>query len=121
MAVLPLLEIVIRKFYASGIPGSATWVQHLALWVGFLGAAIAARKGELLSLSAGGSFLTGKWKTISGVFTGGVGVAVCAVLARGSLELVLVEREGGRALALGLPVWVAEAIMPLGFTVIDRY
>ena len=118
MALLPLLEIVIRKFYASGIPGSATWVQHLALWVGFLGAAIAARKGELLSLSTGGTFLKGKWKTPSDVFTAGVGVAVCAVLARGSLELVLVEREGGRELALGVPVWVAEAIMPIGFTVI---
>jgi tripartite ATP-independent transporter DctM subunit len=118
MALLPLLEIVIRKFYASGIPGSATWVQHLALWVGFLGAAIAARKGELLSLSAGGSFFKGKWKTASEVFTAGVGVAVCAVLAKGSLELVLVEREGGRELALSLPVWVAEAIMPIGFTII---
>ena len=118
MALLPLLEIVIRKFYASGIPGSATWVQHLALWVGFLGAAIATRKGEMLSLTAGSALLKDKWKNAADVFTTGVGFAVCAVLAKGSLVLVLVEREGGRDLALGLPVWVAQTIMPIGFSVI---
>ncbi len=118
MALLPLLEIVIRKFYTSGIPGSATWVQHLALWVGFLGAAIAARKGEMLSLTAGGTLLRNKWKTAAEIFTAGVGFAVCAVLAKGSLELVLVEREGGRELALGVPVWFAEVIMPVAFAVI---
>ena len=118
MALLPLLEIVIRKFYASGIPGSATWVQHLALWVGFLGAAIAARKGEMLSLTAGSALLKDKWKTAAEIFTAGVGFAVCAVLAKGSLVLVLVEREGGRDLALGVPVWFAEVIMPVAFAVI---
>ena len=51
MALLPLSEVAVRKFYPSGIPGSTIWVQHLALWVGFLGAAIAARRGELLSLT----------------------------------------------------------------------
>jgi len=118
MALLPLLEIVIRRFHAGGIPGSATWVQHLALWVGFLGAAIAARKGEMLSLTAGTSFLKGMWKTTAEVFTAGVGMAVCAVLGKGSLELAMVEREGGRELALGLPVWVAQIIMPVAFMVI---
>ncbi len=118
MAVLPLLEIVVRKFYLSGIPGSTTWVQHSALWIGFLGAAIAARKGELLSLTAGTAILSGKAKNAAEVFTTGVGVAVCAVLTKGSLELVMVEREGGRELALGLPVWIAQIIMPLGFALI---
>ena len=37
-----------------GIPGSVSMVQHLTLWVGFLGAAIAAREGKLLALATGG-------------------------------------------------------------------
>jgi tripartite ATP-independent transporter DctM subunit len=118
MALLPILEILIRKFYASGIPGSTIWVQHLALWVGFLGAAIAARRGELLSLTAGASLIRDKWKPAAEVFTAGISFAVCAVLAKGGLELVSVEREGGRALALGVPVWVAQIILPIGFAVI---
>lgn len=118
MAVLPLLEIALRMFFSTGIPGSAVWVQHLTLWVGFLGAAIAARKGELLSLSAGISLLGQKTRDASQIFASGMGVAVCGTLAYGSLQLVLVEREGGSLLALGLPVWVAQGIMPLGFLVI---
>jgi tripartite ATP-independent transporter DctM subunit len=118
MAVLPLGEIVVRLVYPSGIPGSAIWVQHLALWVGFLGAAIAARRGELLSLTAGAELVRGKPRRAIELFTAGVSVAVCAVLVHGSLELVAVEREGGRTLALGVPVWFAESVMPFGFALI---
>ncbi|MFQ5790109.1 MAG: TRAP transporter large permease subunit [Acidobacteriota bacterium] len=118
MAVLPLAEIAIREFDPSGIPGSATWVQHLALWVGFLGAAIAARRGELLSLTAGATLLKGTMRAAAEVFTAGVAFAVCAVLASGSLELLRIEREGGRELALGVPAWVGQLVMPLGFALI---
>jgi tripartite ATP-independent transporter DctM subunit len=114
MALLPLLEIAVRKFYPSGIPGSAIWVQHLALWVGFLGAAIAARRGELLSLTAGSYRFSERFT----VFTAGVGFAVSVVLTYGSFELVSVEREGGRLLAFGIPVWMAQSVMPLGFALI---
>ena len=51
MAVLPILEIVLRRLFGIGVPGSGPIVQHLTLWVGFLGAAIAAREGKLLSLA----------------------------------------------------------------------
>ena len=37
MVLLPLAEITIRPFIAGGIPGSIPFVQHLTLWVGFLG------------------------------------------------------------------------------------
>ncbi len=116
-AFLPILDIVIRKFIPRGIPGAAMFVQHLVLWMAFLGAALGARRGELLSLSTG-AFLKGKVKKIAEVFSSGVSVTVCAVLAKGSLDFVLVEYEGGRTLALGIPVWIAEAIMPIGFAVI---
>ncbi len=113
MTLLPLLEVLVRRVYPSGISGSAIWVQHLALWLGFLGAAIAARRGELLSLTIPGE----RWKR-GGIFAAGVGFAVCLVLVHGSLDLVAVEREGGRVLAFGVPVWVAQSIMPLGFALI---
>ena len=36
--VLPLAEIVLRKWFATGIPGAAPFAQHLTMWVGMLGA-----------------------------------------------------------------------------------
>ena len=61
MVLLPLSEIVARRFFGRGIPGSGPIVQHLTLWVGFLGAAIAARDGKLLALATG-TFITGGWR-----------------------------------------------------------
>ncbi|MCY4626411.1 MAG: hypothetical protein OXE58_02435, partial [Acidobacteria bacterium] len=49
MAAIPITEALIRPVHPTGIPGSSMWVQHLTLWVAFLGAAVAARRGELLS------------------------------------------------------------------------
>ena len=49
MAVVPLAEIVLRTVFRFGIPGSASLVQHLTLWVGMLGGAVAAREDRLLA------------------------------------------------------------------------
>ncbi|MDP7339392.1 MAG: TRAP transporter small permease subunit, partial [Vicinamibacterales bacterium] len=51
MVVLPLAEIVVRPVFSGGIPGSISFVQHLTLCVGFLGAALAAREGKLIALA----------------------------------------------------------------------
>ena len=51
--LLPLAEIALRKFFGTGIPGAGPFAQNLTLWVGLLGAAIAAREGKLLTLATG--------------------------------------------------------------------
>ena len=94
------------------------WIQHFALWVGFLGAAVAARRGELLSLTAGPGMLPERWKNAFASLSGAVSVVVSAVLGYGSVLLIRAEWEGGRELALGVPVWAAEGIMPIGFVLI---
>jgi TRAP-type C4-dicarboxylate transport system permease small subunit len=54
MVLLPLLEIPLRKL-GTGIPAAISVERHLTLWVAFLGAALAAREGRLLSLATGQS------------------------------------------------------------------
>jgi len=50
MALLPILEIVGRRVWRTGVPGSSSLVQHATLWIGLLGGAIAARDDRLLSI-----------------------------------------------------------------------
>ena len=117
MVALPLVEIVARRF-ATGIPGSSAFTQHLTLWVTFLGAALAAREGKLLSLATTAFWKEGPWRRIAEAFAGAVGALVTVLLFRASLELVRVEREFASDLALGIPVWLAQAVMPVGFAII---
>src|SRR5262245_52760059 len=51
MMSLPVIEIVLRSFFKTGISGSTIIVQHLTLIVGMVGGAIAAREDRLLALS----------------------------------------------------------------------
>ena len=102
MAVLPITELITRQFSKSGIPGSIMWTRLLVLWVAFLGAVIASRRGELLSLSTK-DLIKGRSKGLVDIFTGGVSFTVCAVLGWASWRYVMLEREGGSLFALDYP------------------
>lgn len=117
MALLPVAEILARKFAGRGLPGTAPLVQHLTLFVAFVGAAIAARSGRLLALSTA-TFLPDRWRRPVRLFTSALAVAISAALLWASLELVRAERAAASILALGIPIWVAVAVMPLGFAAV---
>ena len=57
MAVIPALEVVVRKVFSTGVPNSSDYLQHLVLWTTFLAGAIASRERRHLSLSAGMEFI----------------------------------------------------------------
>jgi C4-dicarboxylate transporter DctM subunit len=118
MAVLPLAETLLRAIFHVGISGSASFTQHLALIAGMLGAAVAAREGRLLSLSTLDSLLRGRALTLARYFTGSVAVIVGALLFLASLQFVLAERTAGSAIAYGIPVWVCQSVISIGFALI---
>jgi C4-dicarboxylate transporter, DctM subunit len=114
MALLPVAELVSRYAGFSGVPGSAVFVQHLTLWVAFLGASLAAASDRLLSLSAN-TFLPEKWAAPVRVAGCGLTAAICAGLCWASCQFVLSQKEGGGILALGIAKWVVQLVMPIGF------
>ncbi len=117
MALLPLIEIAGRRLAGRGVPGSIPIVQHLTLWIAFVGAAMAARTDRLLALSTG-AFVPQRWRSRLRMLTSAAASLVAVWLASASLDLVRVEREAGEMVAWGIPVWVAVAIMPVGFALI---
>ncbi len=117
MVLLPLAEIVVRQL-GTGIPGALPFEQHLTLWVAFLGAALAAREGRLLALATGAFLPEGRFRTVAAVFVGSVSAMVATLLGAASLDLVRIEREGGIEMAAGVPVWVGQAVMPVGFAIL---
>ena len=118
MVLLPLAEIVVRPILSGGIPGSISFVQHLTLWVGFLGAALAAREGKLIALATASFIPEGRIRRATEVFAALVGSAVSTILATAAYELVLFDREDGTLIAAGVPVWIIQLVLPVSFAVI---
>ncbi|AKC81701.1 hypothetical protein IMCC26134_00945 [Verrucomicrobia bacterium IMCC26134] len=115
MMVLPVIEILLRKFFNGGVPASATIVQHLVLAVGMLGGAIAARENRLLALSAAAQWFKGGALTASRVVGFGFAAAVSALLCTSSWEFVLSQRSLGKVFAYGLPLWIVQLLLVAGF------
>jgi len=118
MVLLPLIEIVVRKAFGRGIPASGPIVQHLTLWVGFLGAAIGARDGKLLALATGTLIPPGRWRRAADIIAAAFGACAATLLAWGGWQLVASEREVGSNIGAGIPTWIAQAVLPVAFAVI---
>jgi C4-dicarboxylate transporter, DctM subunit len=116
--VLPLAEIASRKLLGAGIPGSGEFAQNLTIWLGLLGAAIAAREGKLLTLATGEFLPKGVLGQAAHVMAAFVGVAVSTLFFFGGLALVQSDREAGDIIAVGVPTWVADLALPVGFGLI---
>ncbi len=118
MMTLPVIEILLRNIFKTGISGSSSIVQHLTLIVGMLGGAIAAREGRLLALSPAQTLLKGRWKSAAHIFSNGFAAAICFFLCVASVRYVLAMKPLGKILVYGIPVWVIQLILPVGFGLI---
>ena len=115
LVMLPGIEVISRIFNSTGIVASSVLVQHLTLWVGFLGAVIATRRNKLLSLTTKPLFSTTKiieWENLVAKITS---IFIVLLLAYGSWELVQVEMDFPVKIAPFISRWFAQLIMPVGF------
>jgi C4-dicarboxylate transporter, DctM subunit len=115
MVLLPLVESFLRKGFHTGIASSMTFVQHLVLFVGMLGGALAAREGRLLSLSTATTYLKGRWKWAASLYSGSFAAAVTCYLFLASLTFVLAKGRTGEILANHIPLWAVLLVIPVGF------
>ncbi len=118
MVVLPLAEAIARAGFRTSLVGSSSFVRHLTLIVGMVGGVIAARQGRLLALSTLTTFLKGRAQTAAGIYSGAWTFAICLLLCVASVRFVQVERAADKLLALGIPVWIVQLVLPIGFGVI---
>ncbi len=117
MVLLPVVDMALRSSTIV-VPGSSAIQCHLTLFICMVGGAIAAREARLLSLSTVTAFLKDRWKAAARFFSGAVAAALTVVLLIASVKFVLQEREAGNILAYGVPIWIPQAILPLGFAAI---
>ena len=115
MVLLPLAESALRATLQTGISGVTTIVQHLTLMVGMLGGAIAARENRLLALATGSILPEGRLRSGGRWFAHAFAAAITTCLCLASVQFVASERSAGSLLAYGVPIWVVQLALPLGF------
>lgn len=113
---IPIAEIVARRVGAS-LGESSLLLRHLTLFIGLLGAAIAARDDRLLSLGAVREALPEVWRARTKRFGYSVGAFVSFALAIASVNLIRQEFDSITKV-VGVPVWVYQLVLPIGFALI---
>ena len=111
--VLPLIDAVGRHFGGFHIPGSASYLQHLTLWLTFLGGLLAAGRDAHLTLSTAAMLGVGRLRRAARWISFSVAGAVCGILGYASFGVVMADREQGNVLPVGMPEWISECVMPL--------
>ncbi len=118
LVLLPLGEVVLRKLFRTGVSGATAFQQHLTLLVGLLGGMLAARERRLLALSTVTTFLKGRWQVFACIFSSSFAAGISVFLCVAAAQLVQAEKEAGKILAYGIPLWTIQLVMPVGFGII---
>jgi len=116
--VLPLVDGLGRHFGGISIPGSTTYRAQLTLWLAFLGGLIATRERRHLTLSTAEALGHAHVQKIARLAASSVAAAVCAVLSYSAIGVVMADRTQGEVLAIGVPAWISELVMPIALALI---
>lgn len=115
MITLSFLQVVLRNFFDTGFTWADSCLRNIVLWVGFIGASLATRENRHITIDALTRFLSPTWKAIVEVLTSFVSFILGLVFVLASFNFVRSE-YGGQAIAfLGIPFWVVQLIIPVGF------
>lgn len=116
MLLIPLLEIGLRPLFGKGVENAPVLVQHLGLILAMFGALVAERGQHLSSLGAGFAAARHPLVRQAARYVAGASSAVlCGMLTQASWTFVASEMAMPRDIAYGIPGWVLELAMPVGF------
>lgn len=114
MVLLAGAQILLRNFFDTGLEWADPLLRAMVLWAAMLGALAAARDDKHIGLDILAHFVHGKARrfihALSLLFAAGISLAM-AWYGVGLVEL----DYGGDGRIAGIPTWVVEAIIPVGF------
>lgn len=117
MILLAGSQIVLRNLFDSGIDWAEPLLRLLVLWVGMLGAMLATHDDKHIRIDVVSRYLSPGKRRVSYHITELVSAVVAALLAYYSARFVYFEWQDGTEAFNGMPAWLAEVILPIGFSV----
>lgn len=118
MITLASTQIIMRNFWDSGLAWGDISLSILVLWVGMLGAMVATREQNHISIDLLSRFLPPRFKGINQIIIDLFTALVCGLLSYHSTRFVMMEYEDGTIAFESVPAWLCEVIIPFGFGLI---
>ncbi len=115
MLGLAFTQVVLRNLFSTGIDWADVTIRHLVLWVGLLGASIAAKEKRHLSIDIASRLIPAKWYHIVEALLSLVTAGVCGLLFWASVLFVQFLFEYGTGTLEGPTALIAGLILPLAF------
>ncbi|HEX8950209.1 MAG TPA: TRAP transporter large permease subunit, partial [Polyangia bacterium] len=118
MVLIPVAEVLLRKLRGQG-PGLGPIVQHLSVWLGFIGALAATAAGKHLGLATT-AFLRpdNPLRRVSRYLGGAVSSVTAMMLAWASYIALKDNAVSTAVLPGGIPEWWGGVIVPVAFALI---
>lgn len=114
MLLIAIMQILMRNFFDSGFLWAESVLRILVLWVAMLGALVATREKNHITIDALTRFLPGR-KIILLVSNLAASV-ICGVVAWYAFEFVSYEYQDQTVVFANVPTWLCQSILPIGFT-----
>ena len=119
LVLFPLLNVILRSLSSGSLFPSAILAQQTTLWITFIGAAIAAKRHELLCLLDLSSKLPeGKCRQTVQYIVNFIVLTSLVAMIIASFYMIKGDYQFGTTLWFGLPVWCFQIIIPLCYAII---
>ncbi len=121
MLGLAILKIVLRYGFQMSLAWSDTMLQHLTLWLCFLGAALATCERRHISIDVLSRILPEKITQWSNLIVDCLALIVVGILAYYGFDFIIDEQSSEAVLIGNIPLWWAKSIIPVGFVLIGLH
>ena len=115
-------QILLRNAFDSGIAWVPPVLGILVIWVGLLGALIATRNNAHIKINILTTYLADKYKPFAFTLSHLFSAIILSIMTYYSVEFVKLDFDTGMEAFAGVPVWVAQIVLPTTFLLMSiRY
>ena len=119
MILLSFLQVLLRQFFSSGILWGDTFLRHLVLWVGFLGATVATAENKHFTIEFLKKSFPEKTRRALEISIDFFSVVTLFFLSQAAVKFLRDELGSASILfsagSIEVPAWWLDLIIPSGF------
>ena len=115
MIILSFGQVVLRNFFNESILWGDIFLRQMVLWVGFIGASLAARDQRHIAVDFLPNISPSSWRKPIRTLTKICAAVISILLTQAAWSFVTYEREAESVLILNYPVWIFQTVLPYSF------